>query len=76
MADIKLRTTIQKEYMCKLSKQELIDLLNRHSSLAHVLPFDTVMTIAIPSGGDYSGVALTLDEVGGLYLRWIETETR
>jgi len=73
MADIKLKVTTSKEYSCKLSREDLVQALN--PGLAYQIPSDAKITITVPTGGDYSGDCLDLDEVGGLTLTWREVKT-
>lgn len=73
MADVKLAITTTKEYSCTISKAELLRILNDRPALAHKLPFDTEVHVTVPSGGDYSGDSLDLDDAGGLQLTWRET---
>lgn len=74
MADVKFEVTTTREYSCTISKAELIKFLNGEGALSHkMLPPDTEVSITVPSGGDYSGDSLDLDEAGGLQLTWRET---
>lgn len=75
MANIKLKSTTTRNYSCTLSKEELIRILNNApSALSHFLPPDTEMTVTVPSGGDFSGDNLDLDDGGGLTLTWREVK--
>lgn len=73
MMDVKLKETRTKDYSCTMSADELIQIFNAYNSLSHYIPSDAELTITVPSGGDYSGDSLTLDEAGGLTVTWRET---
>lgn len=74
MADIKIVVETTKHYTCKVSRAELLRVMNSSGGLPQHLPADTQVTITVPSGGDYSGDDLDLDEAGGLTLSWVERE--
>lgn len=75
MVDVKLAVTTTREYSCTISKAELLRFLNGgEAALSHkMLPSDTEICITVPSGGDYSGDSLDLDDAGGLQVSWRET---
>lgn len=75
MADVKLCVTETRFYECTLQKEELLRIFNDANALAHRLPADAEVTITVPSGGDYSGDTLQLDEAGGLTISWRETKS-
>jgi hypothetical protein len=78
-----MKHTIQgvRYHTMTLSTEDLISLLNMAGSVfpewpkgGLSLPADDVrVTVTVPSGGDYSGDSLDLDDAGGLTLSWQET---
>jgi hypothetical protein len=77
-----MKHTIQgvRYHTMTLSTTDLVALLNLAGSVfpdwpkggLTLYPDGVRVTVTVPSGGDYSGDSLDLDEVGGLTLCWQE----
>lgn len=77
MAEVNLKQTITRQYEATFTREDLLLMLNGKSNkFPYNLPANTAVTIEVPRGGDYAGDVLEIDDVGGLKVRWTETETR
>lgn len=63
--------TTKTEHRVTVYKDDLLAWLKRKEGLT--APFDkATATITVPSGGDYSGQTLDVNEVGGIVVCWSE----
>lgn len=77
MSNVKLTTTTKREYTATFMSQDIIDLLmGRTNRFPYILSSGASVTIRVPSGGDYSGMSLDLNDVGGLMVSWTDTEVK
>lgn len=70
--DVKTFTRV--EHVITLSSRDVFEWLVRRGEVSvESLRNDRGrITIDVPTGGDYSGTTLDLDDVGGLTVRWTE----
>lgn len=69
--DIKI-TNSQVWRELRVSKQDFLHLLEDSKVLSRRIPYNAEVTVTVPSGGDFSGDSLDLDEAGGLTISWVE----
>ena len=60
------------EHRVVITTQDLVKWLSRKEG-APKDPREVSVTVQVPSGADWSGMKLTLEEVGGIVVTWNET---
>lgn len=67
------KVTTTTEHTIKVSKFDIISWLRDRGELPRIKPDNLEVTITVPSGADYSGDDLDLDDVGGITITYEET---
>jgi len=70
--ELKKETLIRKRTVVKLDEVDVCTALRK---LIPGMPANAEITVTIPSGGDYSGDDLRLEDSGGLTVSWEESYT-
>lgn len=79
MIDLDLKTEVATTRTCtvKLTGKEIIFLLRQElkaRGVSNGLPDDAEVEFSVPSGSDYSGCILDIDELNPIIVRWMETD--
>lgn len=58
--------------VCKITKEQLLWMLNEQFPTAHQIPMNAEVTIKLPSGGDLSGEDFEITRSTPIEVRWVK----
>ena len=67
---LQMTRVIRDSFQLKIPKAALVDLLNGKRVPLPDIPQDAEVFVRVPSGGDYSGTSLSLDDEVVLEITW------